>query len=428
MLQPQKKVKLNNGQAGTAPTGQTTTPPVLPFSSMFQSSQPFVFNPLPSPNSLLQSFQPLQLLQPLQSLQSLHPNPSPSSGGLFNNLITHNNTVQQAQQLPPVLSPPRVKVRIDENGKVHYAARENDPNKTYLDMSPEEFKTFKGAGKRWGSNKKTDLDTMQNYAFNKKTSKYHQYDKTQKGGFGSEITDPQTLLRLASQETSGRLLDRSRDDRRQQKLLPYDVGHYKSKATDSKMDFLTKKKEVDGFKKSNRDHIPSGESLNQRNGGGKETRAYKEGLTIAIPNKTMHKVFSDTFGGRQSTQDVLDKTKRARKEQDSQFPALAAHRDIETMLDKTENKKLGKHALLDLTKASSRQAQLGGYRTLYRQNVKMNAVDGKRGVNPKAHAYDFVGSTTKDGTIGPFTSTKGSGTQGEKISAMFTSRLKKTLA
>ena len=164
-----------------------------------------------------------------------------------------------------------------------------------------------------------------------------------------------------------------------------------------------------------------------RNGGGKETTAYKEGLTVAIPNDTMHKTFSPTFGGRQATKDTLDGSKSTRKKQDTAFPTLAAHRDIHTMLEHSADKKLGNHALLDLSQANSRQTQIGAYRTFYRQNVKMNAVDSKRGVNPKAQAYDFAMAPSKRGKIGAFTSTKTGGSQGEKIATMFTSHLKKTL-
>ncbi len=337
------------------------------------------------------------------------------------------NTIQQTQQLPQVQGPPRVKFRLDENGKVQYAAKEKNPFQSYMEMSPGEFKTFKGGGKRWGSNKVTDLETMTNYAQNKTTGKYYEFDKSKAGGFGKEIVDSQHIQRLKSKEGTDWLLDRSRTDRRKETLLPYDVGHYKAKPGNSKMDVLTGMKEASPFKTSNRDHIPSGESLNQRNGGGKETRAYKEGLTIAIPNDTMHKTFSPTFGGRQTTKDKVGSVTDTRKKMDTKYPALAAHRDIETMLSRSENKKLGDHSLLDLSKTQSRQTQIGAYRTLYKQNVKMNASDSTRGVNPKDQAFDFVGASNKKGSIGSFTSTKGTGNQGQKIATMFTGHLAKTI-
>lgn len=383
-------------------------------------------------------------LQPnLQPTSNLHPTTN-------SNQLSPMVGTQSTGTMPPVQTPPKVKFRMDDAGKVHYWQTDNtqarsDHNDRYVEMSGSDFATFKNAGKRGSSNKMMDPSTGARYVYDKPSKQFYQYDKTAQNKRGVAVN--QTLnAQLRQNKKSKQLVDRRRDDRTGGDLLPFDVGHYKSVPTGSKFDKLTGKKEPTGFK-SNRDHVPSGESLKQRatttsNG----TKAYNEGLTIAIPDVAMHKPSSATYGGRQATKDKVDGgTPTQRKLVDKSHPAMAFHRDVTTMLDRTENKNLSvqngaKHSYLDLSNQENRVRQLGAYRTLYRGNTRMNSSDPTRGVNPNDTAYDLSHTPGKLGKIGSFSYTKTTPptatvtggppptapTQGSRTVGFFQSALKKT--
>ena len=334
-------------------------------------------------------------------------------------------TQPQAQQgavMPQVTTPPRIKFRIDAEGKIRYETREDATARqqhanAYMSMDPKDFATFKNAGKRYGSNKLTDVATMQSYVHH--GGQYYKFDKTKDGNRGDLVQDQGAITKL---HTSGGLLDRSRTDRTTQNLAPFDVGHYQSKPVGSKMDVMSTKSENFG---ANRDHVTSGESLRQRGGD----IAYKQGLTIAIPNNEMHMPHSATYGGRQGSKDKVGGVEKKRVEHDALHPTLAFHRDADTMLSRTKNGNYGHvHASLDLTKPDNRVKQVGAYRTLYRGNVKMFKADNTRGVDPGVQAHDFVHTPKPNGKIGKFSSTQTTGnvSQGTKIASNLSTHLKDT--
>jgi hypothetical protein len=253
-----------------------------------------------------------------------------------------------------------------------------------------------------------DPVTLRKYAYHEQKKQFYEWDRSQKSSRGTPIStqpgfgnSPSLNQQLIDRLTKGELVDRRRTDRTQEDLSPFDVGPYKSNltltsSTDPNVNrtypklsgipaWTSKGREV------NRDHVPSGESLNQRG----DTGAYNQGLTIAIPNPEFHVPFSPTYGTDNSkTKGMLDRYKKKdirRVKFDTQYPHTAFYRDTKFMLDKTENQDFSSgHKRLNLTQRHNRLRQLGGYRKLGRLNVKINKqLGGGRGFDPSSLAVDF---------------------------------------
>ena len=313
--------------------------------------------------------------------------------------------------------------RVMSSGKIDYLPntpqhRLNNAGK-FLEMSPEDFSVFKAGGKRTPSNKVMDPVDLKRYAFDETGQKFYHWDKSKASGHGSALSqsENQTMIdRLKKKE----LVDRRRIDRTSHSLQPFDVGTYKSKALlpetvnplSGQSAWTSKGTDV------NRDHVPSGESLKRRD----NNEAYNQGITIAIPNPEMHRKFSPTFGGRQTSKDQISGKKRQRVEIDADNPQLAIFRDTKHMLDKTRDQDFsGSHLLMNLTKPSNRLRQIGGYRRLNRLNVKTYKKSAKRGYNPGAQGFDY----TFDGKGFSYFSQSGL-TQGDMMSSLFEEELQKT--
>lgn len=332
--------------------------------------------------------------------------PAPNMGGQFLPPI-QGPQVGAIQQAPQIQQPPQVQFRIDERGKVRYHARDDSNTRassTYVTMSPHDFAHYKNAGKRYKSEKWTDMTTMQSYVRDNSGQFFmHQKGSDPKGQIAPNQNE------LNQRFSDGLMLDRSRKNRIGQSLEPFDLGHYKSKPNGSRMDVLSGKKE--NFK-ANRDHVVSGESLKRRakNAGLNPNAAYKEGLTIAIPNDYMHKRHSPTFGGRQGSQDTVDGKKAPRVQHDTVEPGLAFHRDVTQMLDRTQGQNLGPR--FDMSQSDNKMKQHGAYRKMFKESVKMNANDSSRGFNPSGSGFDLqhVLNPKKQANIGTFTSTKNNST------------------
>ncbi|TJZ76319.1 hypothetical protein [Chitiniphilus eburneus] len=370
----------------------------------------------------------------------------PTSPTLSSPALTTPLTAQPTQSATPTLaastSPPTVKFRLDDTGKVHYQAKDDTQARTdhaahYMEMNASDFALFKNAGKRSPSNKVMDPVSGDKYVFDAQQNTFFGYDKSKAGKRGAEV-DASLKQELLGKQQNKQLVDRRREDRTksgQDTLKPFDVGHYKQAPGGSRFDVLSGKKEEAGFV-SNRDHIPSGASLQLRDG----QSAYNQGLTIAIPNEVMHRPSSSTYGGRQTTKDTLDSNSpSARKSMDSDHSGLAFYRDTTTMLSRTADTDFtqqsgAKHDYLDLTKPENRVRQVGAYRTLYRGNTRMYAADQDRGVNPSETGHTVSHAGTSDGRLGAFTYTQaasgsgGSGTptQGSLMVGHFQEALRNT--
>jgi hypothetical protein len=326
---------------------------------------------------------------------------------------------QKRQKTATVPPPPDVKFRLDDRGKVHYHARDSDTTRqasTYQTLSAPDFVKFKNAGKRYQSEKVTDSTTMQSYVVRNGQFYEHQKGNDPQGALAANQPD------LKKRYDDDLFIKRSRTNRIGQTLEPFDLGHYKKAPPGSRMDSLTGKKE--NFK-ANRDHVVSGESLKRRaKKANKDAQAaYKEGLTIAIPNDLMHRPHSATYGGRQGSKDTIDGVTKPRVEHDAEKPAHGFYRDVKTMLDRTTGKNLG--GRFDMTDKANKLTQLGAYRKLFKANVKMNS-DTSRGINPAEPAYQVTHTpgAKKPDNVGTFSSTKDqSKTMGEQMRGLLTSKL-----
>jgi hypothetical protein len=337
-----------------------------------------------------------------------------------------------APVLPALPAVPPVRFRIGENGKIHYFKRDDVATQqaqaaSYIEMSAQDFSVFKGAGKRYGSHKITDPETMRSYVRDAATGTFYEFDKAAADERGAVAGDQ---AGLTGKYNTNRLMDRSRNNRIGGALQPFDVGHYKQAAPGSNMDALSGKAENFG---ANRDHVVSGESLKRRARahGADANAAYNQGLTIAIPNNEMHKPHSPTFGGRQASKDTVGGAEAARAAQDAAHPAVAFHRDVTTMLARTRGQNHGGvHPGLDLTNADNRVKQIGAYRKLFKASAKMHAADPNRGFNPAAPAYDVVHTPkhNEPQKIGTFTSvlSPGGGSQGKKLAGSLSQSLRDT--
>jgi hypothetical protein len=308
--------------------------------------------------------------------------------------------------------PKNMLFRISDTGKFEYLGN-TAPNRQqyagqYLEMAPQDFALFKNSGKRTASPKIMDPVTLEKYAFDESAQQFYAWDPSQSNrrgaaisllpGFGNTPSQNQQLLDRLHQ---GEIVDRRRADRTGESLMPFDVGPYKQavslpKATDPSVS--RSYQQLTGItawtaqgREVNRDHIPSGESLNQRGDPG----AYNQGITIAIPNPEMHVPYSPTYGSDNSPskgmQDEYQGQMQRRVLLDRDSPAAAAYRDTSFMLSSTENQDFSSsHKRLNLTKPKNQLRQLGGYRELYRLNVKLNAHLGKkRGLDPGVPAIDL---------------------------------------
>ena len=316
-------------------------------------------------------------------------------------------------------NPKNVLFKVNDQGKVVYLGNTPQNRSKYagqfLEMDPEEFAHFKSGGKRTPSQKIMDPVSLDRYYFDSKTNKFHVWDRSSSSsGKGSPVggqLNKSLLARLSNNE----LVDRRREDRTGLGLQPFDVGTYKSSVSvPQQVDKLsgisawtTKGTDV------NRDHIPSGQSLKNRD----STTAYNQGFTIAIPNPGQHRVFSPTYGGKQKSTDTFEGQKRKRVSIDTDYPQVAVYRDVTHMLRNTRGKNYPSHKMLDLTKRSHRHRQLGAYRKLVRNNVKINKhISKKRGFNPGSQGY----TVKPDSTGKYFTYKKKTGsTQGAMMARFF---------
>jgi hypothetical protein len=390
-----------------------STQPVNPFSAPLQTplrQQTTQTGPVQQQSSQL---------APLMSIPSRQQNQQGTQQSLAPNASTPQVQVQNGPQSQQPQQPAPVKFRIDERGKLHYAAREQNAqaNHTYVTMSASDFVTYKSAGKRYSQEKLTDTTTMTSYV--KRGNDFYLH---QKGA------NPQGQLAPNQQELHQRFadklfIDRSRDDRTGQDLKAFDVGHYKKKSSGSRMDVVSGKSENFG---ANRDHVNSGESLKQRaiKAGKDANHAYNEGLTIAIPNDLMHKTFSPTFGGRQTSKDTVDGVVQTRMKHDVANPGLGFYRDVSTMINRTEGQNLGPG--FDMTQKSTKLTQHGAYRFMFKGNVKINSGDNSRGFSPTTPGVNLTHNVhpKKPGRIGTYSgTTDNSTTIGKQMSTFLMNKL-----
>ncbi|MEM1182867.1 MAG: DUF4157 domain-containing protein [Acidobacteriota bacterium] len=318
--------------------------------------------------------------------------------------------------------PKNVLFNILPNGKVEYLANKPQNRKQYagkfLEMDPVEFAQFKSGGKRTPSQKIMDPVSLDRYYYDSKKKKFHIWDRSVGGGKGAAVNS-QLNKTLASRLAKNELVDRRREDRRNQDLLPFDLGTYKAPVSLShKVDKLSGVKAWNPKGRDvNRDHIPSGKSLDNR--GGKA--AYNQGITIAIPNPGQHQGISPTYGGKQQRTDTLRGKKRKRVDVDTENPQIAVHRDITHMLRNTRGRNYPSHPTLNLQIRSNRHRQLGAYRKLMRYNVQIRKkVNKNRGFDPDAPGYSAIA----DPQGKYFTYQKQTGmTQGELLARFFMDEL-----
>jgi hypothetical protein len=340
-----------------------------------------------------------RLLAPVVSAPISPPTPTPQLGAV----LSHD--------------PKNVLFRINENGKVEYLANTAQNRLTYagkyLEQSPADFHLFKSGGKRSSSSKVMDPVTLQRYFYDEAGGQFYEWD-AKTAGKGKAVSTtagpsnaPSANQQLLDRLTKGELVDRRRKDRSNEDLQPFDVGTYKSNITlpsethPKRSVTVPKLTGIPAWTPKggdvNRDHIPSGESLNQRGDSG----AYNQGITIAIPNPEFHLPFSPTFGTDNSTskgyQDDYGGTQIRRIHFDKDNSGTAAFRDTQFILNSTENQDFSTgHSFLDLTKQENRLRQLGGYRRLNRLNVKLHKKYGsQRGFDPKAKAIRVIHKTRK---------------------------------
>jgi hypothetical protein len=324
-----------------------------------------------------------------------------------------------------MLAPPQplVQVRIDERGKVHYRGRELaagvvHPATSYMTIPIKKFARWKNAGKRTGSNKVTDPVSGQNYIH--QGGEFYQLNGKVRAVQPVNVTHGvATHQALEARFINKELIDRRRANRTGGPLQEFDVGPFKKKVVIGGRAYSPLPKAKKAWR-ANNDHIPSGESLNQRNPGNPE--AYAQGMTIAI-TADAHRKFSPTYGGRQKTHDIERDALGAlrpsmrRVVHDRRHPARAFQRDTEFMLTKTGQ---------DPSYAGQRKRrlrQLGAYRTLYRMNTRMHAAFGAgRGVDPQEHAMGITFPTVANPKQFEYAPALGS-TQGQLIARQFMTRL-----
>ncbi|MDC0714785.1 hypothetical protein POL68_40425 [Stigmatella sp. ncwal1] len=325
--------------------------------------------------------------------------------------------------VPTTNTPPRVQVRLDERQKFHQQTLDT-PNtrlqhkNDYFEMDANQFVTLKNGGKRTGSNKAWDPASGKNYAYDKQSGQFFEFDKTQPGNKGAPVSAQQNAA-LKQSMTDGKLLDRSREDRNSTStpVRPGDVGPYEKNVRVNPNDPNSELKHVSGTKadwNTNRDHVPSGESLNKRNrlpgqAADAKTDAYKEGVTVAIPDDRAHKSHSLTYGSRQGYKDADPSGNRTstRVDHDAAHPASAFHRDSNHLLNSTQGKDLynpakdaGTHQpRLDMNQSDSRLGLIGSYRYAGSVNSKLNQNIGPgRGYDPSAPAESYTPSSTAPGS------------------------------
>ncbi|WP_225413235.1 hypothetical protein [Stigmatella hybrida] len=362
-------------------------------------------------------------LKGLSSKPSFSPSLSPSSQGP----APKRQRTSQGAQVPNLTpaapnTPPRVQVRLDERHKFHQQTLDSPNTRTqhkndYFEMDAAQFATLKNGGKRTGSNKAWDPATGKNYAYDKQSGQFFEFDKTKPGNKGAPL-DPQQNAALKQSLDNGTLVDRSRPDRNStsEPVRPGDVGPYEKNLRVRPNDPSSELKHVSGTPadwNTNRDHVPSGESLNKRNrlpgqAADAKTDAYKEGVTVAIPDDRAHKAHSLTYGSRQKYKDADPTGNRTttRVDHDASHPASAFHRDSHHLLNTTQNQNLfnpGKDAAthqnrLDMTQPDSRLGLIGSYRYAGSVNTKINQNIGPgRGYDPSAPAESFTPSATAPG-------------------------------
>jgi Domain of unknown function (DUF4157) len=302
-----------------------------------------------------------------------------------------------------------------ENGKVQYdvKAPKTDMVKTIQDytwMEESDFVAFKNAGKRHESNKFTERSTGNHY-FSRDGSTYY--------------SDKKMTLQVPSTNVpnSSDLIDRRRKDRQKENIALYDVTSYN--------EARNRAKKGDAME---HDHVPSGESRKQANPKLDKKSVYNKALAIEIRGKhhtdgSDHASFSPTYGGRQARDDTVNEMVTApptvngsvKKQKtsttstgsgttassttptikkvtdkrpviDAKYPGLAFYRDVDTMLTRTEDTKLGR------SKTDMLQ-QMGGYRYLYKKNLAEKVIDPReKGFLPqtgldgidKAITYDIA--------------------------------------
>jgi Domain of unknown function (DUF4157) len=314
--------------------------------------------------------------------------------------------------------PKNVLFNFDENGKVIYLGntaqnRLNNVGK-YYEAKPEDFATFKSSGKRTASPKVLDPVSLKRYAYDETGKQFYEWDRKKSNRRGQAIDTTQGLLgapspndELVDRLTKGELVDRRRDDRTKSDLLPFDVGPYKNQLTlpsESHPSESVTYQSLTGINAwqngnlVNRDHVPSGESLNQRG----DSSAYNQGVTITIPNPEFHVPFSPTYGTDNSlSKGALDEyggSQIRRLLFDKDNPQAAAYRDTKFQFDSTENQDFSSsgHSHLDLTQPENRLRQIGAYRKLNRLNAKLNKKYGaRRGFDPSSKAIDFKAEKRK---------------------------------
>lgn len=144
-----------------------------------------------------------------------------------------------------------------------------------------------------------------------------------------------------------------------------------------------------------------------------EDWAYENAPSIEI-SEDDHKRFSPTYGGRQKKSDILvDGTgkqlhKLVRPEMDAELPGPAFHRDVDTMLTQTQGR-------------DNQLQQLGAYRKLYKNNVKLG------NISPDSPAFHAIkGKPLEKGGL-TWQQDKNGRKQGQETDGMFRRHLRTRL-
>ena len=234
---------------------------------------------------------------------------------------------------------------------------------------------------------------------------------------------------LLGYKKQGFFLDLSRNDRRKDSLQAFDVGTYNKDATYNGKQFPTLPK-AQGTWPANNDHNPSGKSLRLSNPNNSQ-QAYDTGLTMAINNPDMHRgnydsSFSDTFGGRQTTQDTdINGNTEKRSILDSQNRARAFDRSMTSLNQGVLQQKdfsQGNPQMsgFNFQKPENQLKYFGAQTNLAQGNVMANQQDSGLGFNPNTPKQTFTFNSKNNNYT---YSNSGQGTQGESIQRSLTTNI-----
>lgn len=306
---------------------------------------------------------------------------------------------EQAAPGPQAVAAPLVTFRLDNDMKVHYAAREDCGHCAYVSMEATKFALWKGAGKRWESDKHTDLTTGQNY-------------------------------RAQDVPRGVRTVDRSRAAYTGH-ARPFDGAPYTTTLTLKKAGGKPNRviQPIRYAGPYERDHGPSGAALRKAD----SRAAVAAGWTTSI-SREIHRKHSTTWGYRNNLTDVgANGRPMKRSEYDARYRAAAIYRDTFELLEGTKGWDFSKVdragggsqsvPALDLTVPGNRLSQIGAARLAVRKNAQIHATNPRRGADLSAPGQEYTrhsASTKKGRDAGTYRySTVPGTTQG----ALFATRL-----